>query len=84
MLKSLFSRSLAVLLAIVMLASQFSIAVLAETPAGTVPVDTGSKSAAEELEEVKALLSALSYQEYLENLEDNKEGKDDKKKIVLP
>ena len=77
MLKSLFSRSLAVLLVIVMLASQLSMAVFAETSAGTVPVSTGAKSAAEELEEVKALLSALSYQEYLEEVEDHTEGKDD-------
>ena len=77
MFRSLFSRSLAALLVIVMLATQFGTVALAESYIGTLPVDTGEKSPEEELAEVKALLSALSYQEYLDDLEVHQNGKDD-------
>ena len=77
MFRSLFSRSLAALLVIVMLATQLGTVAFAETYAGTLPVDTGEKTAEEELAEVKALLSALSYQEYLDEQEVPQNGKDD-------
>ncbi len=82
MLKSLFSRALAVILVVVMLTTQAGVLALAETSAGTIPVSTGFKTAEEELAEVQALLSAMSYKEYLEyhNDEGATDGKDD---IVL-
>ncbi len=79
MFRSPFSRSLAALLVIVMLATQLGTAALAESYAGTLPVDTGDKSPEEELAEVKALLSALSYQEYLNDVEVPQNGKDVKR-----
>ncbi len=81
MLKSRFTRSLAILLAVVMLVTQAGVLTLAESygvPAGTVELNTTGKTAAEELEEVKALLSAMSYQEYLDNSEvEIVDGEDD-------
>lgn len=81
MLKSRFSRTLAVLLAILMLVTQAGVLALAEgygIPAGTVDSTSTGKTAKEELEEVKALLSALSYQEYLDDFEGEiVDGKDD-------
>lgn len=82
MLTTHSTRTLAVLLAIVMLVSQLcTVAMAAEPvgiPAGTVENKTTTKTPAEELEEVKALLSALSYKEYLESFETAiPDGKDD-------
>lgn len=79
MFKSRFSKSLAVILAIVMLVSQASLLALADDyiVAGDIDVRTTEKTAAEELEEVRALLSALNYQEYLQEHEDALDGKDD-------
>ena len=59
MVKSQLSRTLSVLLVIVMLVTQAGVIALAQSAAGTLPVYTGEKTAAEELEEVKELLSAL-------------------------
>lgn len=77
MFRSLFSRFLAALLVIVMLATQIGTVALADSYAGTLPVNTGEKSPEEELAEVKALLSALSYQEYLDEIEVDQNGEDD-------
>ncbi len=65
MRKSLLSRSLALLLAIVMLAST-----------AAVSVSAASKASAEELEEIKALLNATVYEEYLAENTQADNGKD--------
>jgi hypothetical protein len=67
MRKSLFSRSLAFLLAVIVLASTIVI----------VPVSAASKASAEELEEIKTLLNAITYDEYLAENAQVKNGTDD-------
>ncbi len=66
MRKSLLSRSLALFLAFLILASTAVI----------MPVSAASKSSEEELEEIKALLNATTYDEYLAEIEGAKDGKD--------
>ncbi len=66
MRKSLFSRSLAFLLAVVVLASTMVF----------VPVSAASKASAEELEEIKTLLNATTYDEYLAENEQAGKGTD--------
>ncbi|MBE6700617.1 MAG: extracellular solute-binding protein [Ruminococcaceae bacterium] len=75
MVKSRILRTFTVLLALVMLVTQAGVIALAES-AGTVPVNTGIKTAAEELEEVKELLSAISYHEYLDDNDTALDGED--------
>lgn len=81
MLITRFTRSLAALMAVVMLVAQLAVATVAEgygVPAGSLELITSGKTAEQELEEVKALLSALSYQEYLDSFEGNiVDGEDD-------
>ncbi len=72
MLKSRFTRTVALVLAMLMLVSQLGIVSLADSiglPFGNKEVQSTQISSEEELAAVKELLSALSYQEYLDSFD---------------